>query len=312
MMHLEVRHLLLVQAVADEGNLTRAGTRLNLTQSALSHQLLDLEQRLGTRIFHRVGKKMVLTNAGERVLRSASRILEELQKTEEDVRLLAAEKRGLIRLTTECYTCYHWLPALLAKFAKKHPGVDVRIDAGATKNAVESLIEGKIDLAIISSEIADKRVRLTDLFDDEMVAVMSVEHELASRDFLTPRELASQNLLVYRSLEESTAYTRVLRPAGLEPAGHMVVPLSEAMVELARGGIGVAVMARWSVWPQIEARAVAAVPVTRRGLHRKWRAAVLASDDVPAYLDEFIEMLAAQPAKQRDVPVHVPRKLSRV
>src|SRR5690348_5130734 len=99
---LEVRHLLLIAAVADEGNLTRAGERLNLTQSALSHQLLDLEERLGTPLFLRMTRRMTLTEAGERALTSARRILDDLTRTEDDLRLYAANRRGSIRLTTEC------------------------------------------------------------------------------------------------------------------------------------------------------------------------------------------------------------------
>lgn len=306
MMQVEVRHMLLLQAVAEEGSVTRAGLRLNLTQSALSHQLADLEQRLGTRLFHRVGKKMVLTPAGERLLRSATRILDELRHAEDEVKAIATEKRGILRLTTECYTCYHWLPALLARFQLSHPGVDVRIDLDATKRAVEALIEGSIDLAIISEEVDDKRVATRELFEDELVCITAPGHRLAHREHVTARDLAAETLLLYRELEDSTAYKRVLRPAGLEPAGSMQVPLTEAMVELVRAGMGVAVVPRWSVWPHIDSGAVAASPVTRRGLVRQWYAATLRGDSTPAYLEDFTEMLVKQPPKQRDVPLHFP------
>ena len=305
MITLEVRHLLLVQSVAETGSLTKASAQLNLTQSALSHQLLDLEERLGTKLFHRISKRMILTPAGERVLTSATRIIEDLLHAEEEVRLLVEEKRGLLRLTTECYTCYHWLPPLLQRFQRKHAGVDVRIAVEATKRPAEALIEGSIDLAIVSTEFDDRRLRLTPLFEDEMLVVMNPDHPLAGRDSISARELAAQTLLTYYGPEQSTAYQRVLRPAGLEPKQWMQVPLTEAMVELARGGIGVAVLARWSVWPQLDAGVVVGVPLTRRGLYRQWKAAVLQSDQVPAYIDEFIDMLAAQPPKSRNVPLHV-------
>ena len=305
MITLEVRHLLLVQAVAETGSLTKASALLNLTQSALSHQLLDLEERLGTKLFHRISKRMILTPAGERILTSATRVIEDLRHTEEEVRLLVEEKRGLLRLTTECYTCYHWLPPLLQRFQRKHSGVDVRIAVESTKRPTEALIEGSIDLAIVSSEVEDRRLRVTPLFEDEMLVVMSPDHPLAGRDAISAKDLASQTLLTYYGLEDSTAYQRVLRPAGLEPKQWMQVPLTEAMIELARGGIGVAVLARWSVWPHLDSGAIAGVPLTRRGLYRQWKAVVLQSDPVPGYVDEFIEMLAAQPAKTRNVPLHV-------
>src|SRR5213593_5264874 len=102
-MEIEIRHLRLVSAVADLGSLTKAGDRLHLTQSALSHQLRDIESRLGTALFLRVGKRMILTPAGERVLRSADEVLATIERTEDAVRQLAGAKRGVLRLTTECY-----------------------------------------------------------------------------------------------------------------------------------------------------------------------------------------------------------------
>ena len=99
-MDLEVRHLELVSAVADVGSLTRAGDRLHLTQSALSHQLRDIESRLGTALFLRVGKRLVLTPAGERLLSSARDVLDRLQRTERDIRDMGRERAGLLRITT--------------------------------------------------------------------------------------------------------------------------------------------------------------------------------------------------------------------
>src|SRR5207344_2382451 len=122
---LEVRHLHLVKAIAEEGGVTKAGRRLHLTQSALSHQLRDAEDRLGTRLFDRIGKRMVLTGAGERLLRSARAVLEEMQR--------AAEKpRGVLRLTTQCNTVYHWLPSRLRLYQRSFPGVELQVVAGVT------------------------------------------------------------------------------------------------------------------------------------------------------------------------------------
>lgn len=304
-MHLEVRHLQLVAAVADSGSLTRAGERLHLTQSALSHQLLDLEARLGTPLFHRVSRRMLLTPAGEHVLASARRVLEELSRTEEELQALAGGQRGLLRVTTECYTCYHWLPPLLQKFEKKHPGVDVRLDVNATKRAIAALLEASVDLALMSSEIDDPRLAARPLFEDELVAIVGPDHPFAGKESLTARELAGETLITYASLEESTAYERVLRPAGLEPKRWMEVPLTEAMIELVRSRMGIAVVPRWSVTPQLDAGAVVAVAVTRRSLVRTWKAVTLRAARTPAYLDDFVQLLVKQPARQRNLTLHL-------
>src|SRR5688500_16393016 len=118
---LETRHLKLVHEIAEQGGVTRASKRLFLTQSAVSHQLLELERRLGTALFHRAGKRMVPTAAGQRVLTSARSTLEELERLEEELRRIAQGQEAVIRIATECYTCYHWLPSLLAKFHDRFP-----------------------------------------------------------------------------------------------------------------------------------------------------------------------------------------------
>lgn len=296
-MDLDVKHLQLVRAVAEEGSLTRAGQRLYLTQSALSHQLLDIEERLGTPLFLRVSKRMVLTPAGERILLSARRILDDLERTEEDVRELAANRTGAIRLATECYTCYHWLPPVLQQFQEKHPRIDVRIDLTATHHTVDALLEGRIDLGLVDDVPADERVAGRFLFTDEMLVVIAPDHRLAGRPFITAEELAEETLYTYQGLSESTAYQRVLRPLGLEPVKEITVPLTEAMIELVRAGLGVAVMARWAVGPQLASGALAGVPLTSGGLHRDWRAATLRARGVAPYLQDFITLLGEEGRK---------------
>jgi LysR family transcriptional regulator for metE and metH len=311
MLNLEVRHLLLVKTVADEGTLTKAAGMLNLTPSALSHQLHDIEERLATPLFHRIGKRMLLSPAGDRVLESARRVVDDLTRAEDDVRLLASGVRGVLRFATECFTCYHWLPSLLRRFERRHPRIDVRIDATATDRAIDAVLEGSIDLAVASSDVDDRRLDIRPLFDDELVAVMHNEHRLADRSYLTAKDFETEMLLTYATLEESTLYRRVLRPAGVEPARSMRVALTEAMIELARGGVGIAVASRWSVWPQLEAGAVAGVPITRRGLQRRWKAVTLRTPEAPKFRDDFIAMLAEASPASRDVPLHVaPRRLA--
>src|SRR5262245_45497880 len=118
---LEIRHLQLVTAIAEEGGVTRAGLRLPLPPSALSHQRRDAEERLDVRLFDRIGKRMVLTPAGERLLRSARGVLEEMDRTEQEIRRAASREGGRLRLTTQCNTVYHWLPSPLRLFHRSPP-----------------------------------------------------------------------------------------------------------------------------------------------------------------------------------------------
>src|SRR6266516_252292 len=290
-MDLEVRHLQLVAAVADTGSLTRAGDRLHLTQSALSHQLRDIESRLGAALFLRVGKRLVLTPAGERLLVSARDVLDRLDRTEDEIRQMGKDRAGILRITTECYTCYHWLPPLLVHYRKRFPRVEVRIDVGSTGRPLDRLLAGKIDLAIMSSPVNDRRLVSRPVFDDELVVVAARHHPFAKQTHVRLSEMRDQTLYVYPPKEESRVLQEVLLPSGHVPARIEEVTLTESIAELVKAGLGVSVLARWAVQPLLEAGTLVARPLTAHGLHREWRA-VLPKDLARAdYIGEFIDLL---------------------
>jgi LysR family transcriptional regulator for metE and metH len=291
-MKLDIRHLKLIVAVTEEKSVTRAGERLHLTQSALSHQLRDIEERLGTPLFLRLNKRMAPTQAGERLLRTARQVLDDLKRVEDDIAQMASHKQGAIRLSTECYTCYHWLPDLLKEFNRKFPGVDVRIVLEATHQPIQALLSGKLDIAIVSSAPRDKQLRYHPLFKDELVAIMKPDHPLATRPYIRPRDFADQHLFLYVDPKESTLFHLLLNPAGVTPAKVSQVQLTEAILEMVKAGLGISAMARWAVKEQVEAGQLAARPLTRKGLHRQWSAALLNNGGAAPYVDEFLDLLS--------------------
>jgi LysR family transcriptional regulator, regulator for metE and metH len=295
---LEVRHLKLLLAIAEKGSVTEAGKSLHLTQSALSHQLRDAEGKLGTALFLRLGKRMVLTAAGEKLLGCARRVLEDLGHAETQIQGLNGGTRGVIRLSTECYTCYHWLPPVLKKFHGRFGKVEVSIDASASANPAVALLDGKLDVAIMNSPPRNKALRLTPMFEDELVLVMAPEHRLASCDHVQPRELAGETVLIYPPREESTLLRRVLQPAGVEPQRIIEAPLTEAIIEMAAAGTGIGFLARWAVAPQVESGRVVVRPVCSRGFRRQWYAVTLKKQQAPPYLEAFLDLLANHAPKQ--------------
>jgi LysR family transcriptional regulator for metE and metH len=300
---LEIRHLQLVAGIADAGSMTRAAGHLHLTQSALSHQLRDIEGRLGTPLFTRLGRRMVLTEAGRRVLEAARRVLGEVQNAEADVRRLAGHGAGTIRVCTQCYTGYHWLAGLLTTFTTRHPNVTVNVAADATDRPVDALLDGRIDLAILIDPLKDRRLRIRRLFDDEMVAIVAKTHPLARRAWVAPETLAAEHLLLYSSdPQDSFAFRRILEPNGLKPARVSFIMLTEAMIELARAGTGVGILPRWSAQRALASGAVAALSITRRGMRRQWAAATLAAHPDAPYLADFIDLVAERALPIRSRP----------
>lgn len=295
-MLLETRHLKLVQEIAEQGGVTRASKRLFLTQSAVSHQLLDLEKRLGTPLFYRAGKKMVPTLAGQRVLTLARPALKELEKLREDLQRIAQGQDAVIRLSTECYTCYHWLPPLLADYHKQHPKVDVQIVAEVTHDPLPALLEGKIDLAIVHGTVDDERLHFTKLFKDELLLIVAADHPLAKRKHVTADDLADEHMIFYGvALENLMFYTEILEPAGVLPRRVSHIQLTEAIIELVRANVGVTTLARWAAAPYLADGRLAGVRVTPRGVGRQWYGAVLKQDPIPSHLREFMKKICFGP-----------------
>ena len=294
-MRLELRHLELVRAVAEEGSLARAALRLHVTPSALSHQLRDAEERLDVKLFDRVGRRLRLSAAGERLLVSARSVLDELGRAYEELQREADGPRQLIRLTTQCNTVYHWLPSRLRLFQKTHPNAELELAPGVTSDPVPALRSGEIDLAILYRPVRDTRLRLRPLFRDEIVVVMPPGHRLGRSSFVSAEDFARERLIVWSIPREANlVFREVLIPAGVAPVRVTHIQLTEAIVELVKGGLGVSVLPRWTVAPQLERGELVARRLTREGKYRSWSAAWRAKD-APDYLLAFVDLLANHP-----------------
>lgn len=317
-MNLEIRHLKLVAAIAETGSVTRAGNRLHLTQSALSHQLRDAEEQLGLQLFERKSGRMILTVAGERLLLTARCVLGELERAELDIRKNGTPAKGLIRISTQCNTVYHWLPPRLILFQKQFPEVEVQLVIEATHNPFEALLEGKLDLAIVSDPIRNRKIRYLPLFEDEVVIAVPPGHRFAGKNCVAPEDFATESILLYPPKEESTLLTKILEPAGIRPRKIQEVTLTEAIIEMVIGGLGVAALPKWTVGPQLASGALIGVPLKPPGYRWNWSIAQLRENRAPAYLQEFIRNLAKLPlhagllskmprGKRNGSPSHTPK-----
>ena len=298
---LEIRHLRLVVAVCEEGGLTRAGERLHLTQSALSHQLRQVEESLGVSLFTRAKKRMVLTDAGEELVQKARQILAEMADLESSLRDRALGRRGTLRLATHCYTCYEWLPPLLKRFYRSYPNVDVQIVADATADPLDALRRGQIDLAIVSSPVEEPDVDTFDLFSDELLLLVAPAHPLAAKEYVTAQDLRDQHLLLYSPPSENHFYRAFLAHVPEPPRNVTMIKLTEAILAMVRAGLGVTAAARWAVADELRSGRLAGVRIGEEGFFREWRAAVRASQRraVRDYIAGFIDLVAESSAPVR-------------
>jgi LysR family transcriptional regulator for metE and metH len=238
---------------------------------------------------------MVLTPAGKRVLKCATAVLDELRHLHNDVGRMASGDTGVLRVAACQHTCFHWLPAVLGSFKQVHPGVQVQVVTAATYEPAAHLLKGTIDVAIENYREKEPKILYKKLFDDEMVALVHKDHPWAGKVYVSAKQFADEHLINYdRPLEEVVFYQRVLLPAGVTPKSLTQLSMTEAILDLVKAGMGVAVLNRWSVRPYLKSPDLRALRVTKNGLKRVWYAAVKRSDQQPSYLVTFIDLLARQ------------------
>ena len=306
---LESRHLRLIMEVARTESVTRAADRLNVTQSAVSHQLREIEGQLGTPIFIRSGRRMLPTAAGRLIVDAAEGVLATIGRVEAKIEQLARHAGGELRVCTHCYTGYSWLPSLVEGLRRRHPEFVLQVVPEYTLDPIAALLDAKLDVAIMNDESDDRRLRHRELFDDEHVAVVPASHRWASRPFVTPEEIAAEPLYLFsRSIENSFIVRKVLRPAGLAPTNATYLQLPEGILEMVKAGMGATVLPKWSIAHALASGGIRAVRITKAGVFRKWYAVTLADVAPSPLMEEFIRLLIKQaPASRRAV-----RRVSRL
>jgi LysR family transcriptional regulator for metE and metH len=224
-------------------------------------------------------------------------VLPAVREAQDLVTAAESEARGTLRISTECYTCYHWLPSHLKAFQANFPRVEVEIVVEATRRPIEALLAGELDLAIVSDPPAQSGVAARPLFEDELVAILSPSHRLAGRRSLSPRDFAAERLITYSvPMRQLSVYQQFLQPAGVTPERVSRVDLSEAIIEMVKANLGIAVMARWAIARHLNPATLKALPLGRRGFHRKWYAVTSKSSHPPAHLESFVDLLAEKGA----------------
>ena len=288
---IETRHLRLVRALAEEGGPTRAAARLHLTQSAVSHQLAELEARLGVALFTRVRRRLTLTAAGRRLVEFSLVTLTELARVERELQHAAQRSRKTLRIAIECFTGYQWLPAVLGELGRDHPEVDVRIVLEGTKKPIAALLNGELDLAMVCSPVRDRKLIAERLFDDQWVVMLSPRHPLSARPFVRALDLAGQAVFVHDGTPRDDARLRSCLVAERAPMpAFQLVPLTDAIVALVGGGLGVALMSSWASAPYVASGQVVVRRFTRLGLTEHW-SAVYRREAACAALARFAELL---------------------
>ena len=161
---LEIKHLKTVRALRDGGSLVEAAKRLHLTQSALSHQLKDVEERLGLSLFVRKTKPIRFTRAGEHILELADKVIPQLEKTSREIKKLAGGQAGRLHMAIECHSCFDWLMPAINSFRDQWPEVEIDLMASFHFEPLPALARGDLDLVVTADPIPMSGIYYQPLF----------------------------------------------------------------------------------------------------------------------------------------------------
>ena len=305
MMHIEFRHLRTIKAIHDTGGLARAADLLNITQSALSHQIKGIEEQAGVELFVRRSKPLRLSAAGLRMLAAAEQILPILNDLEVEFQGLQDGRTGRLHIALECHACFEWLLPVLEQFRKIWPDVDVDIKSSLAFDAMSAMRREEVDLVISSDPEDEAGVDVNPLFDYEPVFVASSTHPLANKSAIEARDFVGQTLITY-PIDKSKldVFKMILSPARVEPATIRQVELTAVMLMLVASNRGVAVMPDWVVRQVRKSGDYVTRPLTRNGtvgLTRRMYAVTRESENTRPYMAHFIRLARQEAVKlQRD------------
>lgn len=285
---LELRHLKTLLALREAGNLLRAASLLNVTQSALSHQIKQLEDHHGTPLFERKSVPVRFTPAGERLLKLADAVLPQVEETERDLVRMAQGTAGQLRIAVECHTCFDWLMPAMDVFRQRWPEVELDIVSGFQADPVGLLYEHRADVAIVSEIDTDETVDYHALFRFEIVALVAHDHPLASKEFLTAKDFIGETLITYPVPDDMLDIVRqVLKPAGVQVA-RRTTELTVAMLQLVASKRGIATLPVWAAQNYLNRNYVLAKRITPDGLTGRLYTACLPEVSQKPYLADFV------------------------
>ncbi|MCA0905556.1 LysR family transcriptional regulator [Ruegeria marisrubri] len=297
-MHIEFRHLRTIKAIHECGGLARAADQLNITQSALSHQIKGLEDQAGVELFLRRSKPMKLSAAGLRLLRLAEQILPQVEAAQNEFSSLRDGRTGRMHIAIECHACFEWLFPVLESFRKSWGDVDVDIRPGLAFDALPALQKEEVDLVVSSDPEDLPGVEFVELFDYNAVFVAASTHPLAKKDYIEAEDFRGQTLITY-PVERTRldVFSQLLIPARVEPATIRQVELTAVILLLVASNRGISVLPDWVVREVKYNSDYVTRPLTKEGITRRLYAAVRSEDLEKPFVQELVKLAREEARK---------------
>ena len=251
---MEIRQLRAFVAIAESGTFTAGALRVHVTQAAISMQIRQLETEIGAKVFVRAPRHVILTEAGEQLLRRARHILREHDAAIDEIAELAGAERGRLRIgSASAMVLSEQLPSILKELRKQHPAAEISVTSGTSEVLVDQILGGEVDVAFVSLPVDVRGIKTERLSQDQLVAIASPRHKLAKQRTISAYTLAGERLI----LGERGGNTRRLIDQFFAQAGatlHVAMELSrqQAIKRMVEEDMGVGIVPLQSVKDEVE------------------------------------------------------------
>ena len=297
---IELKHLRTLTTLRDSGSLTATATSLHLTQSALSHQLKDLEARIGGQLFLRKTRPVKFTSEGEILLKLADEIQPRIAKAENELASLKEDVNGRLHMAIECHSCFQWLMPALKEYQVAWPSVTLDFSSGFGFEPLPALMAGELDLVITSDIQPRSEIHYEPLFDFEMRLITAINSPLAEKPSIDPQDLSNLTMLSYPVQKQRLDVVKhFLQPAGIEPKKWKQADNTLMLVQMVSAGFGVAALPNWAISEFSRQGLIASKPLGK-GLSRRLFAAVRNSEKDKRYLQAFFSTARQQSKSHLD------------
>ena len=292
-MHITLRHLRIFEAVAQHGSISRAAGELHLTQPAVSMQMKQLEEQIGLPLVEQIGRRICLTEAGQSLRVHARDISERMAELNASMLQFRGLERGLLRLAVVS-TANYFLPALIAEFNARHPGVRISLQVGNREFVLSALADSSTDLAITGQLPDDFDVVAQDFKDNPLVVIASPRHALAGQAHVNMARLAEEVLVMREPGSGTRAATeRHFAAHGLTMREGCEFGTNEAVKQAVRAGLGVAVVSAQTIELELQTGCLAVLAVEGLPIIRQWYVVHRTQHRLSASAATFRDMLLA-------------------
>jgi DNA-binding transcriptional LysR family regulator len=306
----DLRQLQILRAVAETGSFTSAGQQLHLSQSAVSRQILLLEEELKEQLFLRLGRKVRITPTGTTLLGLSQRLFDDLDQTRAAIMESQQRVSGSLRLVGGMTVCLYVFPPLLKAFRRDYPDVDVKLTPGATPRLIRQLRSGAADLGLLTLPIDDPNLVSVPVMREELLLVTAPQHQLTRKKQITPQDLVGQPFVLFEPGSNSRrAIEEFFLREQISPTVVTETENVEIIKAFVRVGMGITIIPYQSVAREVRAGALFCARIAGQQLVRETGWVHLRLNRVPRAVQEMMKTLERVRPHLKLSPGSTPRRV---